>query len=191
VTGGGATGDAAGRSEADALLASFAAWAAGARADEAAAARTRERWLRQQAAEAATWAGTLVDLAEIGADAVVMVGTRSLSGRLVAAGDDLCVVAERGRATIVALAHVRAVRVVGHGGPVPAGARSAALSVRLADALAALAAERAPVHLGVAGGERISGDLLAVGIDVLTVRAPLGQARVHVALAAVETCTPA
>ncbi|HLI00560.1 MAG TPA: hypothetical protein VKV06_07220, partial [Acidimicrobiales bacterium] len=59
----------------------------------------------------------------------------------------------------------------------------------LVDALDTLAAERSPVRLGLAGGEVVSGDLLAVGVDVVTVAVAAGV-RAHVALGAVETCTP-
>ncbi|MDQ3293286.1 MAG: hypothetical protein M3527_02365, partial [Actinomycetota bacterium] len=55
------------------LLARLAAWAAAARVDEAAAARSRERWLRQAADEEAMVAGVLLDLAER-ADTVVVQG---------------------------------------------------------------------------------------------------------------------
>ncbi|MST32945.1 hypothetical protein GHK86_09475, partial [Acidimicrobiaceae bacterium USS-CC1] len=41
----------------DALLAALAGWAADRRAAEAVAGRARERWLRQQAHETATWLG--------------------------------------------------------------------------------------------------------------------------------------
>ncbi|MBA2283054.1 MAG: hypothetical protein H0W25_17730, partial [Acidimicrobiia bacterium] len=53
------------------LLARLAAWAAAARVDEAAAARSRERWLRQAADEGASFTGVLLDLAERGAPVVV------------------------------------------------------------------------------------------------------------------------
>src|SRR4051794_33006318 len=48
-----------------------------ARGDDAARQRTRERWLKQQAAEAATLPGTLLDLAEAG----VGVGISTVDGR--------------------------------------------------------------------------------------------------------------
>ena len=48
----------------DPLAAELSRWAAELRAQDATRSRTRERWLRQQAEEGATWTGTLLDLAE-------------------------------------------------------------------------------------------------------------------------------
>jgi hypothetical protein len=178
---------------AEALVAAFSVWAAERRAGDAAAARSRERWLRQQAAESATLAGALVDLAERGADAAILVGPRTVAGRLVGVGADSCMVAERGGgATIVALAHISAVRVAGRrSGPGEAtGDRAPAGEWRLFDALASFAAERAPVRVGLRSGEVVSGEVLAVGEDVVTLRAAAGGMRVLVALGGVETCTP-
>ena len=47
----------------DRLWAALSGWSADARADEAAAARAREAWLRRQAEAEATLTGLLVDLA--------------------------------------------------------------------------------------------------------------------------------
>jgi hypothetical protein len=178
---------------ADSLVRAFGAWAAEHRAGAAAEARSRERWLRQQVAETATLVGTLVDLAEQGADAAVIVGTRRVTGRLVGVGGDGCVVADRaGAVTIVAVAHISAVRVAGRriGTGEATGTRAPAGGWLVADALGALAAERSPVRVGLRGGETLSGDLVSVGDDVLTIRLPEGGMRVHVALAALETCSP-
>jgi hypothetical protein len=178
---------------ADALVTAFGAWAAEHRAGAAAEARSRERWLRQQVAETATLAGTLVDLAEQGADAAVIVGPRRVTGRLIGVGGDGCVVADRaGAVTIVALAHVSAVRVAGRrpGTGEATGARPPAGAWDVADAMAALAAERSPVRISLRGGETLSGDLISVGDDVLTVRLAEGGMRVYVALGALETCSP-
>jgi hypothetical protein len=178
---------------ADALVSAFGAWAAEHRTGAAAEARSRERWLRQQVAEAATLAGTLVDLAEQGTDAAVIVGTRRVTGRLVGVGGDGCVVADRaGAVTIVVVAHISAIRVAGRrsGTGEATGARGPAGDWLVTDALAALAAERSPVRIGLRGGETLSGDLVSVGDDVLTVRLAAGGMRVHVALGALETCSP-
>ena len=178
---------------ADELVSAFGAWAAERRADDAATARSRERWLRQQAAEAATLAGTLVDLAERTGDAAIVVGSRTVAGRLVGVGLDGCVMAERGgAATIVALAHVSAVRVAGRGPGMgeATGERTPAGEWRLVDALAALAAEHSPVRIGLRGGEIVSGELVAAGDDVITLRMAAGGMRIHVALDAIEVCSP-
>ena len=54
----------------DDLLARLDRWVSDARSDEAAAARARERWLKQAADESATFSGVLFDLAERGAPVV-------------------------------------------------------------------------------------------------------------------------
>jgi hypothetical protein len=178
---------------ADGLISAFARWSADQRVGEAAQARSRERWLRAQAAEAATLAGTLVDLAEERADVALVVGSRTVIGRLTGVGRDACVVAEiSGAATVVALARLVAIRVAGRrpGTGEATGEREPAGGWGLVDALATLAAERGPVRLGLRGGETVSGVLVAVGDDVLTVQLPAGGLRAHVALGAVETATP-
>ncbi len=178
---------------ADVLLASFARWAANERVAAAAEARSRERWLRQQAAEAATMVGTLVDLAEQRAEVAVLIGTRTVSGRLVGIGRDACVVAEAsGAATIIPLGRVVAVRLVGRrpGTGEASGERPAPGTWRMVDALEALAAERSPVRLGLLGGEILAGVLLSVGEDILTVQLATGGQRAYIALASLETTTP-
>jgi hypothetical protein len=178
---------------ADALIQAFATWAAEHRAGQAAEARSRERWLRHQVAETATLTGTLVDLAEQGADATLVVGTRNATGRLVGVGGDGCVLADRaGGVTIVALARIAAIRVAGRrrGTGEATGDRAPAGEWTLLDALGALASERTPVQLSLAGGEVVRGDLVSVGEDVLTLRTGAGDTWTHVAVAAVETCSP-
>lgn len=180
-------------SRADALVAEFARWAAEQRVGEAATARSRERWLRHQAAESATMAGTLVDLAERGVDVAAVIGARTLTGRLTGVGQDGFVLAEAsGAATIVALARLGAVRVAGGraGAAEATGGRAPAGTWRVSDALAALAADRSGIRLGLCGGETLTGVLVAVGADVVTVQLAGGGLRAHVALAAVETATP-
>jgi hypothetical protein len=182
----------AGDSEADRLLAAFARWAADERVGAAADARRRERWLRQQASEEATLVGTLVDLAEEYVDVAIVVGARTVTGRITGVGRDALVLADHLDAvTVVALAPIVAVRVAGRrpGAGEASGTRPPAGSWSLADALDALAAERNPVRLGVRGGELLSGEVVAVGDDVVTLRLASGGQRVHVAVAAIETTT--
>jgi hypothetical protein len=178
---------------ADRLLAAFALWSADQRVGQAAGARSRERWLRRQAADAATLIGTLIDLAERCADVALVVGARSVTGRLAGVGRDACVIAEpSGTATVVPLARLVAVRVAGRrtGLGEATGERAGPGGWAMADALAALAAERSPVRLGLKGGEVLSGVLVTVGEDVLTLQLPVDGARAYVALAALETATP-
>ena len=177
---------------ADNLVSAFARWAADQRVADAAGARSRERWLRQQAAESATLVGTLVDLAERRADVAVIIGSRTVTGRVTGVGQDGLVLAElSGAATLVALAHVAALRVAGRrpGTGEATGGRPAG-AWRVVDALAVLAAERSPVRLGVRGGDTLTGTLASVGEDVMTLLLPVGGQRAHVALQALETATP-
>lgn len=179
---------------AEAFVHAFAAWAADHRTGEAAASRSRERWLRQQVAESATLAGTLVDLAEQGATATLALGSHQITGRLAGVGEDGCVVADRaGGVIVVALVHLVAVQIAGRrrgAGGEATGDRAPAGAWTVVDALGALAAERSPVRLGVTNGDTVRGDLVSIGEDVLTVRTG-SDTWTHVALATVETCAPA
>ncbi|MGH9116248.1 MAG: hypothetical protein ACRDWW_10535 [Acidimicrobiales bacterium] len=183
----------------DGLLASFGRWAAGERSVAAAGQRSRERWLRQQAASAATWAGVLVDLAEQSAPVVVTVERRRRAGRLVGVGQDFLVLDQTvGRPALICLDAVSCLepasrgssagsRAAGRGGaPPPGGDRQATIGLDLASALAALAEDRAPVSVVVPGGE-VTGDLVAVGEDLLVLRCAGGQAA-YVHRGAVALC---
>lgn len=208
----------------DGLLTLLRAWAGDARTRDAAAARTRERWLRLQAAEAATWLGTLVDLAERRQVVTLQVGATARTGRLVGVGHDLCVLDEAAGAVLVALPHVHALqahptRPIGPRGAGPTGAgatnagtrpstagtstagtpadlvadgnRRPALELSFADALAALAAERSPVRLGLAAGADAVGTLVAVGADVVTLRGnAVARPVTFVPIVAVAVCAP-
>jgi len=210
--GGGARPTGGPRSEADALVAAFTAWAAGERVRDAAAARNRERWLRQQASEAATWVGALVDLAERHHPASLLVGGHWLGGRIASVAADFAILEDAGgRPLLVALHHVSAVRAEGSAagagpaagvgsaagagsaagvGSAATGDREPALRLTMADALSALGADRAAVALTLAGGQTVRGELAGVGADVLTLRGPGLGAQVLVPLGAVEVCAP-
>lgn len=182
------------------LLRSLARWRAELRTGDAVKARSKERWLRQQAEEAATWTGTLVDLAESSETVGLLVGARTLTGRLVAVAGDFCVlVTTPGAVVVVSLGHLRAVRARAGRRPAATGERQAPLGVCFVDTLEILAGERSSVRLGLAGGETLGGRLEGVGVDVLSVRCPpgagaTGTARspvvLHVPFSAVEWCSP-
>ena len=148
-------------------------WAAGARAQEAAEARVRERWLRQAAEEEASFAGLLVDLAESGRPvSVTTVTGRRHRGPIVAVGTDFVAVGgHEGRLVLVALAAAAEVRAAGGGTqrPPAAGSGRDALGVTLAEVLAQAVATRPRVAV-VLGAVTVVGELRAVGTDVLTVR---------------------
>jgi len=179
------------RDPAEELVAAFARWAAGERSAAAARGRTQERWLRQVATEAATFGGLLVDLAEGRAAVVLTVAGERHAGSVVGVAADFCVLTDQaGALQLVALRAVSSLRTgITRTGSEPAGDRPAAISLHLADALAALAADRAPVRLVLSDGGRALGDLVATSTDVVTLRvgSPSRQV-VHVPLAAIASC---
>jgi hypothetical protein len=158
-------------------------WAAEARAREAAAARSRERWLRTQAEEGARLQQVLIGLAERRAEAVVTTTAgHQVTGQVRAVGQDfVALVNGPGRMTLVplpALAWVRPVREPKRRagmalGPDPddtaypdelVGGHSAAL----VDVLSHAAATRPRLALHALGAS-LAGELRAVGVDVLVI----------------------
>jgi hypothetical protein len=146
------------------------AWAAGARAQDAAAARVRQRWLRQQAVEQADFVSLLVELRDRATSATVTTaGGRTYRGRITVVGRDcLVLITTRGRTVVVAGSAVLAVRpdedravslIVDTR---PPGAESMAELVRRA------ALDRPDVTVHAAGaGEPLVGELQACGLDVV------------------------
>ena len=171
----------------DRLLGHLGRWAADTRASEAASARSRERWLRRQAAEDATLPGVALDLDERG-DAVVLRTTagRTHRGRLVAVARDVWVLRSDGSdgtggggamagTTFVATDAIASLRAQpgGRGRPAPeaAGARPVPLAASMADMLTELAAEHPRVRVVALGEpEAMVGQLRSVGVDVATLR---------------------
>jgi hypothetical protein len=175
------------------LVAQFARWAAGQRATDAVKRRTRERSLRDQVVGSATWAGLVVDLAEQSAPVSVTVGGQRLRGRLVGVGRDFCVLDQpSGRAALIALSALTLLapeETPSSGVGAPGGSRAPGLQMTLAAALAALAEERSPLGLVLAGGHQVEGVLIGAGEDVLTLRTDgRGRRLAHVPLAAVWIC---
>lgn len=168
------TGRSGGGGDIEAFLGDLARWTADARTTEAAGSRVRERWLRQQAAEDAHFAGVLVDLAEQRA----VVGIRTTAGRtfharIAAVAGDFCVVRhDSGMATLIRFEAVATVRPEpGHRSGDADSSRLSPSSLGLADVLARLAPERPRVRLVVeGGGEAVAGELRSVGADVATLR---------------------
>lgn len=151
-------------------------WAAEARAREAADARARERWLRTQAEEDARLRQVLQGLAERGTTVTAATAAgRHLTGRLLRVGDDFVLLeGPGGRKNLVALAALAWCRTV-HAdrrrpdpavGPDPEPAAGTGTAAGLVDVLAQ-AAERRPHLLVHTTGPAISGELRAVGVDLL------------------------
>ena len=147
-------------------------WAADARIDAAALERSRERWLRSAAEQDATFGGVLLDLAERGITvAVQTVAGRRHHGAIEVIGADFVALRKpSGSELLMALRAVTMLRAGSAG--LAVGERAVSTDLRLVEALAELAAERARVLLvAQRGGDAVSGELRSVGIDVVTVRA--------------------
>ena len=168
-------------------LAPLAVWIATGRVDEAARARSRQRWLERQAEEEATLGGVLVDLAERGRPTLVStVGGRAFRGSVRAVGSDFAVVHDdRSGDVVIPFRSMSSVRPV-PGEDAAGGDRPFTVELVLSEMLAELAAEQ-PGTVVVAGRDEFRGQLRSVGIDVLSV-AVEGPRRdvVHVCLAAVD-----
>lgn len=144
-----------------------------ARAEDAARARTRERWLRQQTTEEARFAGTLVDLLERDARVNVRTTTgRIHHGTIAAVGLDFCVLRTlTGVDRYLALSGLGWVRPAEAGARPATGDRPAPLDLRLAEIFGHLVDDRPRMLVFVRGDpEPIAGQLRAVGVDVLTLR---------------------
>jgi hypothetical protein len=137
------------------------------RVREAGAARARQRWLRAAAAEDASLAGALVDLAE-GAAPVVLATTAGRVHRAMVAAVGADVVVLRppsGALVLVPLGAVAWVRPVQ--GALPSGGREAPTGPLLVDLLGRVAERGDRVALRLAGGVTLSGRVAGVGVDVL------------------------
>ena len=171
----------------DDLVAQLTRWLAEQRVDAATTARSHERWLRQQSEEEGTFAGVLVDLAERGRPVVIHAsGDRRHRGVVRAVADDF-VALRTGPGTDVLLAY-RGITLVrpGSGEPAVTGERSRPLDTTLAEALAALAGQRARLLVVTLDGAGVAGELRAVGRDVLMMRLDgAGRREVYVSVAAV------
>jgi hypothetical protein len=147
-----------------------------ARADAESGARARERSLRRQATEGATFAGALVDLGESAAAVSLWtVAGRRHEGTVLAVGADFALLADRGDHVAVRLDAVTAVRPhPGHGVGPASGDRAAELDLTFVELLARLVEDRPELSIGAEGGDGVTGTLEAVGVDVLTVRVAPG-----------------
>lgn len=159
------------------------------RADDAVKARIRERWLRRQASEDATFPAVLADLSQRGLSVSLRTsGGRTHQGVVVAVGEDFCTVRTVAGVDVhIALRAVAAVRPqAGFRLPAAADAPAAARGTELdlVGLLARALADRPRVHLAVGAGDPISGELEAVGADIATLRLDDGQ-RIYVALESV------
>jgi hypothetical protein len=137
------------------------------RVREAGAARARERWLRTAAAEDASLAGALLDLAEGAAPvALASAAGRVHRGAVVVVGADVVVLRpSSGALVLVPFGAVAWVRPVD--GALPSGGRVAPAGPLLVDLLAGVAERGDRVALWLAGGVTLAGRLAGVGVDVV------------------------
>lgn len=159
-------------------------WAAEQRAEDAARARSRARWLRRQAAETATLAGALIDLAERSAPVTLETIGGRYEGQVEVVSTGLCALRRAdGGVVLVALSAVTALR-----GPdvVASGDRTPTLELDMAAALSALAADRNEVTVALAGGAEATGLVQTVGVELMCLAGDQGS--VLIALDAVAAC---
>ncbi len=152
------------------LIDSLARWAAEAQVDEAAKSRSRERWLRQQAAEETTLWSVMIDLSERNRSVLVQskVGRRH-RGQVSALGlDFVCIRTNAGSDVLIARSAITAVRTQPREQAAHSG-RLVQVRLRLHEAIAALVEDRPRVTIA-AGPDVFNGDLVSVGQDVLTLR---------------------
>lgn len=148
--------------------------------DEVVRRRAFRRGIADRAAESATWAGTLRDLAERrSAMTVHLVGGRVHRGRLTAVAADHLVVTGDGPVTVlVATSAVRSLRPQADLPRASAqGDRRAGDDRTLTEALDELLAHDTDVVVGLQGVvDPVRGKAEALGEDILTVRTPAGGA---------------
>ncbi|MFN3215386.1 MAG: hypothetical protein ACE367_02705 [Acidimicrobiales bacterium] len=169
-------------------------WIAEGAVDEAARARARRGWLREQAAASTSFVAVLADLADRGRPVLVhgTTGTRH-RGRIAGLGADfVALTTDHGSLVLVAHHAIAAVRSEPGDRPMRS-MRAPELGLSLTQVLAELGEDRPRVAIATAGSAQIAGELVSVGVDVATVRLD-GDARatVYVPLDAVcEVMRPA
>lgn len=171
----------------DALTRSLERWAADAMVDEAARARTRQRWLRIQAEEEASTLGALLDLGERQHPVALDVGGHRVRGALAGIGADFVALrSDLGQHVLVRTDAIDVIRAEpGDRGVV--GDRAVLVEVTLAAVVGPLAAERPEVLVRTRSGQGVRGELRSAGTDVVRLRADGDPpAPVWVPLAAID-----
>jgi hypothetical protein len=150
------------------FLAELAGWAESQEAAAAARSRSRRRWLRQQAAEDATLAGILLDLAESAGPVTVHTRAGEHAGVVVSVSTRMCVLSSDDGFSVIAMSAITTVTPAG-----PAlGDRIPRLDMDLGDVLSVVAGDRPPVQLELVNGRTVQGVLALVGRDVVTLLQP-------------------
>jgi hypothetical protein len=153
------------------VMAALTRWAAEAQVDEAARARSRERWLQKQAEEETTFVSVVADLAERDRAVLIqMANGRRHRGIIAVLGVDFVGVrTDTGIDVFVALDAIASVRS-GPNDPAALSGRTVALQLLLSDAIIAMAEDRPRVTVATAADGVINSDLRSVGQDVITIR---------------------
>ncbi|TVR30280.1 MAG: hypothetical protein EA388_14660 [Nitriliruptor sp.] len=154
-------------------------------------ARQEERDRREQAAEVATWVGTLRDLAERRLQVAITSGSgRVHRGSLIAVGVDHVAVRQvAGSVVLVARTAIRVLRPEpGAPGVAATGDREHAQDRTLIESLSRIAEERGEVAIYLADvADGLQGEVLGFGEDVLTLRlAGRDRGTVYIPIGAVE-----
>lgn len=141
------------------------------RAATSADARRREASLRRQAAEEGTLLGVLLDLAERDqALSLVTVTGRTLRGLIRTVGADFVGLrGPAGEGALVPTTAITAVRTEPQAGPT-VGDRVVEVDSPMRNVLADLAAKRPWVAVHTIAGDSMSGHLISIGRDVLSIR---------------------
>lgn len=155
-------------------------WIAEGRVDEAARMRARQGWLREQAASSTTFVAVLADLADRGRPVMMQSAAGSRHrGSIAALGADFVALAtDHGALVMLRHGSVSAVRTE-PGDPPMRSMRAPDLGITLAEVMVDLAAERTRVTVTTSAAEHLAGELLSVGIDLVTLRLD-GDARATV-----------
>lgn len=139
------------------------------RAEAGRDARRRRRLFQALSEEAATYRGTMLDLAEREAAVIVRATDgRSHRGRVRVVGDDFIVVGADTGDTWIPLAAVEVVRMAPGERGNPATGDRPVLDLTLAEALGRVAPDRPEIAAQTSSGEAMLGRLRAVGSDVVT-----------------------
>lgn len=162
-------------------------WIADGRVDEAVNARGRQRWLERQAAEEATLAGVLLDLAERHRPVTITTtGGHRLSGAVTAVGADFGALRDhRLGDALVPSSRIAIVRPA-PGDGLPTGDRRVSITRTFRDAMMELAPER-PDCIVAVGAEQLHGELRAASPELVALALD-GDRRelVHVSVAAID-----
>ena len=147
--------------------------------------RSQTYWLGRQSAEETSLRGVLVDLAEGGSSAVIVVrGSGPCPGTVRLVGDDFAVVESVPGQLLVPLAAVEAIRSA-PGRSLPRGRLVALSGVTLRCLLTELSADRPRMVATSTSGERSAGELRSVGADVIRMVDPTTRSDVLVPLESV------